>query len=84
MERGKLKKMTKYLTIRQACQALQVCRNTLKLMIADGRVKAVDIRRPGGKYAVWRISAISHRVLHRLSVEEQIKLREIERRMGGL
>jgi hypothetical protein len=38
-----------YRTPREACAILRVCRNTLKDMIDDGRVKAVDRRKPGGK-----------------------------------
>lgn len=68
-----------YLTIRQACAALQVSRNTLLAMIDDGRIRAVDIRKPGGKYAVWRISAS---LVKALIQADEIKLREIERRIG--
>ena len=69
-------RMAKYLTINQACAALQVSRNTLLAMIRDGRVKAVDIKRPGGKYDVWRVVPEIQ-----TPVEEQIKLKEIEKRM---
>lgn len=44
-----------YLTIKQACAQLQVSRNTLLGMIEDGRVQAIDRRKPGGKYAKWLI-----------------------------
>jgi hypothetical protein len=37
--------------------ALQICRNTLLAMIADGRIKAVNLKRPGGKYDVWRVDS---------------------------
>lgn len=71
-----------YLTINEACQYLNVCRNTLLAMIRDGRVKAVDFRQPGAKNAVWRIATISLQELGRWDISEAIKLREIERRIG--
>lgn len=70
--------MDRCLTIKQACAALNVCRNTLLAMIADGRVEAVDKRRPGAKYALWRIDAGSFGE----SVEGRVKIREIEKRLG--
>jgi excisionase family DNA binding protein len=69
-----------YLTIRQACDALQVSRNTLLAMIADGRVRARNLKKPGGRYDVWRVDVDS--VGQELSVLERVKLRKIERRMG--
>jgi hypothetical protein len=36
------------LTVNQACDYFQVSRNVLKVMINDGRVEAIDIRKPGG------------------------------------
>lgn len=39
--------MTAYWTFNEACQQLRCSRNTLKAMIADGRVEAVDRRKPG-------------------------------------
>ena len=71
--------MTNYLTIKQACAALQVSRNTMLSMIQDGRVEAVDIRKPNGKYAVWRISAT---LVKAIIQEHEIKLLEIEKRIG--
>ena len=66
------------ITIRQACERLQVCRNTLLAMIADGRVKARDMRRPGAKHALWRIEADGLGE----NLEDRVKLREIEKRIG--
>jgi excisionase family DNA binding protein len=77
----KKNKMTNYLTIRQACAALQVSRNTLLAMIEDGRVKAINLKRPGGKYDVWRID-INVTQTDELVLARRIKLREIERKMG--
>lgn len=70
--------MTNYLTIRQACQALQVSRNTLLAMIADGRVQAVDIRRPGGRNAIWRVSAS---LVKAIIQADELKLRRLEERL---
>jgi hypothetical protein len=69
-----------YLKPDEACVVLRVCRNTLKDMIDDGRVKAVDRRKPGGKYAKWLIFADS---LHNpTDPTERIALGEIERGLG--
>lgn len=48
-----------YWTIAEACKALRCSRNTLLGMIEDGRVEAVDRRRPGGLYCKWLIKPFS-------------------------
>jgi len=68
------------LRIPEACAYLGVCRNTLLRMIEDGQVEAVDIRRPGGRYAILRIKAAS---LERpINPEDRIRELDIERRAG--
>jgi excisionase family DNA binding protein len=64
------------LTMKQACDYFQVSRNILKEMITDGRVEAVDIRKPGGTYAKWRIKK------HSLTNVADIKLLDFMRRAG--
>lgn len=71
-----------HLTIAQACQDLQVCRNTLLGLINDGIVNAVNLKRPGGRYDIWRIDLAN--VGRELSVKERIKLRQIEKRLGSV
>jgi len=51
--------LTTFLTIAQACRFLQVCRNTLRAMIREGRVRALDLRRPGARKPTWRIDLAS-------------------------
>lgn len=72
--------MTNLLTIRQACEALQVCRNTLQKMIADGAVTAINLRRPGMQRNIWRIDIST--AGQELSVQERLKLKKIERRLS--
>jgi hypothetical protein len=62
--------------VRQACAYFQVSRNVLKAMIADGRVEAVDIRKPGGRYAKWRIKKYS------LTNVADVKFLDFKRRAG--
>ena len=50
--------MPKLLTIRQAAAEINVCRNTLRAMIDDGRVRAKNIN-PRGKRPTWRVVAES-------------------------
>ena len=69
-----------YLTPREACTILRVCLNTLADMIQDGRVKAVDRRKPGGKYAKWLILADS--LYNPTDPAERIAQGEIERGLG--
>jgi excisionase family DNA binding protein len=64
------------LTVKQACDYFQVSRNTLKAMIADGRVEAIDIRKPGGFYAKWRIKK------HSLTNVADLKILDFMRRAG--
>jgi excisionase family DNA binding protein len=64
------------LTVKQACDYFQVSRNVLKAMINDGRVEAIDIRKPGGAYAKWRIKKIS------LTNVADLKLLDFIRRAG--
>jgi hypothetical protein len=40
---------------------LEICRKILARLIEDGQVAAVDIRRPGGHYAIYRIKPDSLR-----------------------
>ena len=68
------------LTRKQACQILQVCDNTLTRMIEDRQVEAVDIRKPGGKYAIWRIKAESLR--DPIDPRAKIEMLDIERSLG--
>jgi excisionase family DNA binding protein len=68
--------MTDLLTVKQACQHFKVSRNTLMAMIADGRLDAVDCRRPGGKYALWRIKP------HSLQNVADLKFLDLKRRSG--
>ena len=53
------KLLDQYLKIREASNVLGVRRNTLTRMIEEEEVEAVDIYRPGGQYAVYRIRAES-------------------------
>jgi hypothetical protein len=66
-----------YRTPREACTILRVCRNTLEEMIGDGRVKAVDRRKPGGKYAKWLILADS--LYNPVDPAERVAQGEIEK-----
>lgn len=72
--------MSSLITIRQACAALQVCRNTMLTMIADGRVKAVNLKKPGGKNDIWRVDIST--VGQELSIQERVKIKKIERRLN--
>jgi hypothetical protein len=69
-----------YLKPREACAILRVCPNTLDAMIQDGRVKAVDRRKPGGKYAKWLILADS--LYNPVDPAEDVEQAEIERGLG--
>jgi len=65
---------------KEACAILGVCRNTLARMIDSGQVEVVDIRRPGGKYAILRIKADSLR--NPTDPAERAIMGEIERGLG--
>jgi len=54
--------MVKFLTIRQAAAELKRCRNTVRKMIDDGRLRAVDLAGPGAHKPTWRVDAESVRV----------------------
>jgi excisionase family DNA binding protein len=62
---------------KEACRILGVCRNTLLRMIEDRQVDAVDIRRPGGKYAIYRIKADS--LQNPVDPADKIVMLDIER-----
>jgi len=53
--------LTPLLTRSQAAKLLNVCPNTLTRMIESHQVEVVDLRKPGGKYAILRIKADSLR-----------------------
>lgn len=75
------------LTIRQAAAEINVCRNTLRAMIEDGRVRAKNIARPGARKPTWRVVAES---LQEFRVEplgaevlkEKLREAELKRRVG--
>jgi excisionase family DNA binding protein len=69
-----------YLTPEEARLILRVSRNTLAAMIADGRIKAVDRRKPGGRYAKWLVLADS--LYDPSDPAERLALGEIERGLG--
>ncbi len=66
--------MNAYWTIPEACRHLRCCRNTLLAMIEDGRVEAMDRRKPGGKYAKWLIKP------HSLQNVADVRFLEFKRR----
>lgn len=68
--------MMSWLTVTEACEHFRVSRNTLLEMIADGRVVAVDRRRPGSKYAKWLIQA------HSLTSQADPKYLDFKQRAG--
>jgi hypothetical protein len=68
------------LPVRQAAAEIKVCRNTMRAMIADGRVIAMNITRPGALKPTWRVKAESLRELHLKVFEEKIKELELEGR----
>jgi excisionase family DNA binding protein len=75
------------LTIRQAAAQINVCRNTLRAMIDDGRVRAKNIARPGAKKPSWRVVAQSlqeFRIepLGAEVLEEKLREAELQRRIG--
>jgi excisionase family DNA binding protein len=77
---------TNLLTIHQAAARLSCHPNTVKNMMRDGRVRAVNIN-PAGKRPTWRIVAASleaFRVepLGQEVLEERLREAEIERRCG--
>ena len=78
--------MSNLLTITQAAAQINVCRNTMRAMMDDGRVRSVNLN-PGGKRPTWRIVAASletFRVepLDEAVLEERLREVELERRMG--
>lgn len=64
----------------QARAILKVSPNTLRRMIRDHQVEAVDIRKPGGKYAILRIKADSLR--NPTDPMERAALGQIKRGLG--
>ena len=79
--------MIKLLTIRQAAAELNVCRNTLRAMIDDGRIRAKNIARPGAKKPTWRVVAESLQEFRDATlsldiIEEKIRELDIEGRLG--
>lgn len=68
--------MDGYLTLTEACIHFRRSRNTLLAMIADGRLEATDVRRPGGKYAKWLIKP------HSLRSMADLKYQEFKKRAG--
>jgi hypothetical protein len=74
------------LTIRQAAAEINVCRNTLRAMIDDGRVRAKNIARPGAKKPTWRVVAASLKEFREEPLgagvlEERLREAELERRI---
>jgi hypothetical protein len=65
---------------REACRILGVCRNTLLRLIEDRQVDVVDIRKPGGKYAILRIKAES--LQNPVNLLDKIAMLDIERGLG--
>jgi hypothetical protein len=79
--------MPNLLTIRQAAAKINVCRNTMRAMMDDGRALAVNIAKPGAKKPTWRIVAASleaFRVepLGQAVLEERLREAELDRRCG--
>lgn len=79
--------MTALLTIRQAAAEINVCRNTLRAMIDDGRIRAKNIARAGAKKPTWRVVAESLREFREEPMsaeilEERIRQLDIEDRLG--
>jgi excisionase family DNA binding protein len=77
--------MPTLLTIRQAAAEINVCRNTLRAMIDDGRVRATNIN-PRGKRPTWRVVAESLKEfkiepLGSEVLEEQLREAELQRRV---
>ena len=68
------------LTPKEARAILKVSPNTLRRMIEDHQVEVVDIRKPGGKYAILRIKADSLR--NPIDPAERLAQGEIERGLG--
>jgi len=68
-----------FLTISEACASLKVCRNTLRTMIRDGRIKAVNLR-PRARRPTWRIIAES--LINQGLEEEAILMLDIRKRAG--
>jgi hypothetical protein len=66
------------LKISEACAALRVHRNTLRAMMADGRVTAVNLN-PQGKRPSWRVNLGG---LEREDPETELKMLDIRRRAG--
>jgi hypothetical protein len=81
MKEARLISSSSYLTVRQACQELQVCRNTMMAMITAGVVNAVNLRRPGSRNDIWRIDLSNVGV--EISIKEKIKLQQIEKRLAN-
>ncbi|WP_449244007.1 helix-turn-helix domain-containing protein [Desulfobacca acetoxidans] len=68
-----------FLTISEACANLKVCRNTLRTMIRDGRIRAVNLR-PGARRPTWRIIAES--IINQGLEEETTLMLDIRKRAG--
>jgi len=75
------------LTIRQAAAEINVCRNTMRAMIADGRVRAKNIAARGARKPTWRVVAASLQEFREAAlsaeiIEERIRELDIEERLG--
>lgn len=69
----------KLLTVREAMKLLRIrSRTTIMSMIYDGRIEAVNIN-PLAKKPTWRVKVES---LNFDPIEEQLKLIDLERRLG--
>ncbi len=67
------------LTVREAMKLLRIrSRTTLMSMIHDGRIEAVNLN-PHAKKPTWRVKVES---LNFDPIEEQLKLIDLERRLG--
>lgn len=71
--------LSNYLTIAQACAHFHRGRDTILAMIADGRLRAINLKKPGGKYDQWLVDPESAGI--GVDLEEQIKLRQLEKRL---
>ncbi|MFI5330081.1 MAG: helix-turn-helix domain-containing protein [Desulfobaccales bacterium] len=65
-------------TVKEVCHLLKVHRNTVRAMINDGRLQAIDINPRGGR-PVWRVKVDD---LLAGNPEDHLKILDIERRAG--
>ena len=68
----------RFYKVKEVCQLLKVHRNTVRAMIIDGRLEAVNINPAGGR-PVWRIR---FEELLAGPPEDRLKMLDIERRAG--